>query len=173
MDTAIVTLGSEILRERARPVTFDADLAVLIEKMRAAMRAHDGIGIAAPQVGVSIRLFLIAKDLFPQNVAEDVFVNPTIIKKSFKRERMEEGCLSVPGVFGEVSRCARVTVEALNAEGKRFRITAEGLLARVLQHELDHLEGILFIDRAEKETLHEVTPKGTIRPWKNPTEALR
>ena len=141
----------------------------LVEEMRAAMRLHEGIGIAAPQIGKPLRIFLIARDLFPAElqvkISSDVFVNPKLVRKSFKRTPREEGCLSVPRVFGEVPRASRVIIEAENLAGKKIRITASDLLAQVLQHELDHLEGVLFVDKAKTTTLHEILADGTIKPW--------
>lgn len=166
----IIKRGTPVLHEKAKAVKDFASLPKLVETMRMAMQEHLGIGIAAPQVGQPLRLFLVAKDLFPEAVQQklisDVFVNPKLVKKSFKREAAEEGCLSVPQVFGDVTRFARVTVAAQDAEGKKFRISANGLLARVLQHELDHLDGTLFVDKAKPETLHEVLPDGTVKAWK-------
>lgn len=167
---AVRLLGKDaVLRAKSRDVPIGRDIKNLITQMRGTMGAHDGIGIAAPQVGESLRIFLIARELFSPAVQaklpSDVFVNPKIIKKSFKREPSEEGCLSAPGIFGEAARARRITVEAYDSSWKKFRVSANGLLARVLQHEFDHLVGILFIDRAKKETLHEVLPDGTVRPW--------
>lgn len=161
-----------ILRLRAKQVDKNIDIHALASRMRKAMLTYDGIGIAAPQIGEPLRVFLVAKELFPPDIQaiipSDVFVNPKAVRKSFKRERSEEGCLSVPGVYAQVRRHQHMTVEAYDADRKKFRITAEGLLATVLQHELDHLEGVLFVDRAEAETLHEILPDGTLRAWRMP-----
>lgn len=160
-----------VLRGKARKVPLGPDFQDLVSKMREAMVAHDGIGIAAPQIGEPLRIFLVAKNLFPPEtqaqVPSDVFVNPRIVRSGFKRDRMEEGCLSVPGVFGVVERKTRMTIEAYDASWKKFRVSAEGLLARVFQHELDHLEGILFVDRAKPESLHEILSDGKVQPWRN------
>lgn len=141
--------------------------------MRKVMAAHDGIGIAAPQIGENVRVFLVAKDLFPDiTLPSDVFINPKVIRKGFKKVKAEEGCLSVPKVFGIVPRSLRISVEAYDQNRKKFSLSAEGFLARVLQHELDHLEGVLFIDRAVPGTLHEVVydaqGKETIQSWNPP-----
>lgn len=170
MFSSLVYLNKDpILRSCAKQVDKSVDIQALASHMRKVMVAHDGIGIAAPQVGELLRVFLVAKELFPPEVRatmpSDVFMNPKAVRKNFKRERGEEGCLSVPGVYGEVRRHQRMTVEAYDADWKKFRIAAEGLLATVLQHELDHLQGVLFIDRAEAGTLHEILPDGTLRPW--------
>ncbi len=147
------------LRDHAQEVplrkkTYDY-LEEMADNMRETMKTLDGIGIAAPQIGESLRLFLIEKESFPeQELPSDVFINPKIIRSSFKLLDGEEGCLSVKGVFGTVKRHASVTVEAYNLSGKKFRLTGKDLLARVLQHETDHLSGILFIDKAEPDSLH-------------------
>lgn len=105
----------------------------------------DGVGLAAPQIGKNIRLIVI-------NSKDGVFclVNPKFIKKSWARELGQEGCLSIPGVFGEVKRHKKISLAYYNQEGKKVKLTAEGMMARVIQHEIDHLDGILFIDKAVK-----------------------
>ncbi len=147
------------LRDRAQEVllrkkTYEY-LRDLTDSMRETMKVLDGVGIAAPQVGESLRLFVIEKESFPEReLPSDVFINPKIIRSSFKLLDGEEGCLSVKGVFGTVKRHASVTIEAFDLRGKKFRLTGKDLLARVLQHETDHLNGILFIDKAEPDSLH-------------------
>ena len=167
--SALVLRGHPALHAHADPVKDFLPLLALTQAMRQLMETHDGIGIAAPQVGESLRLFLVAKELFPPEVQNkllsDVFVNAKIVRRSFKRIKDEEGCLSVPGVYGAVARPERITMESQTLSGKKFRIAASGLLARVLQHELDHLDGTLFIDKAVRETLHELLPDGTLQPW--------
>jgi peptide deformylase len=111
------------------------------------MIQEDGIGIAAPQVGESIRLVIINQKDKPL-----IMINPRIITKSIRTEIAEEGCLSVPGVFGMVKRAKKIKATALDASGKQYVLKAEGLLARVIQHEVDHLNGILFIDKMIKKT---------------------
>lgn len=144
----IYTLGEEVLTEKAKPVkTFDSALALLVDAMFETMTEADGVGLAAPQVGVSERLFVV--DLRDGN--RWVFINPEIIATSEECVTAEEGCLSIPGVFSEVTRAARVTVQALNVKGRPFTVEAEGLFARAIQHELDHLNGVLFIDRLDKD----------------------
>jgi|SRR3989344_4046811 len=158
------------IRRKCGSLPKTTDIAVLVAKMRKSMKEHNGIGIAAPQIGQAVRVFLIEKELFPDIVLpSDVFVNPKIVRKSFKREASEEGCLSVPDVFGNVSRSTNITIEAYDQNWKKFRLSARNLLACVLQHELDHLDGKLFIDKAEPESLHEITydkeGKPVLRPW--------
>ena len=166
----VTLLGQDaVLRAPAKPVERGQNVTELANAMRKSMRAHDGIGIAAPQVGEGLRMFLIDRNLFPEGIREmlqsDVFINPTLKRKGFKREKMEEGCLSIPGVFGEVSRAFKVTLKAFDTEWKPMTITAEGLLARVFQHEVDHLNATLFVDRAERGSLHKLTDDETLRPW--------
>jgi len=144
----IYTLGEEVLTEKAKPVkTFDSALALLVDAMFETMAEADGVGLAAPQVGVSERLFVI--DL--RDGKRWVFINPEIIATSEECVTAEEGCLSIPGVFSEVTRAARVSVQARNLQGRPFTVEAEGLFARAIQHELDHLNGVLFIDRLDKD----------------------
>jgi len=159
------------IRNKSQLLSQSLDTKGSIFRMRKAMNSHDGIGIAAPQIGELVRVFLVAQELFPDlTFPSDVFINPKILRKGFKRVEGEEGCLSVPKVFGIVPRALRITVEAYDQDWKKFKLSAQGLLARVVQHELDHLDGILFIDRATQESLHEVTydkeGKETFRPWK-------
>ena len=139
--------GDKVLKEIAAPVEkIDRRVKQLLDNMADTMYAADGVGLAAPQVGVSLRIVVI-------DVGEGIIelINPNIISKD-GCESGNEGCLSVPGMYGEVERCAIVTVEALNRAGKKISITGSGLLARALQHEIDHLNGILFIELAK--TMH-------------------
>lgn len=139
--------GDKVLKAIAVPVEkVDRKVKQLLDNMAETMYAADGVGLAAPQVGVSLRVVVI-------DVGEGIIelINPEIIAKE-GCESGSEGCLSVPGMYGEVERYATVTVEALNRSGKKFRISGSGLLARALQHEIDHLNGILFIELAK--TIH-------------------
>jgi len=135
-------------RPAARIKRLTANLRALAEQMEALMKKADGLGLAAPQVGVERQLAVV--DLGEGPI---VLVNPRLLKKEGE-EVMVEGCLSLPGLFGEVKRAAKVLVSATDLSGKAVRIEAEGLPARVLQHEIDHLQGRLFIDRVEESTLH-------------------
>lgn len=110
------------------------------------MYAADGAGLAAPQIGQNIRLAIIGKDAAPDQ-KDWVIINPKIIKHSWKRTRDEEGCLSIPGVKKEVARFAKITVKTLDAKGRPLNFQAENLFARVIQHEIDHLDGILIVDK--------------------------
>ncbi|MFA6908830.1 MAG: peptide deformylase [Patescibacteria group bacterium] len=119
----------------------------LIDDMTETMFAKNGIGIAANQVGKNLSLAILSTDEGPQPV-----INPRITYRSFRKENDEEGCLSIPGVFGLVKRHLSITMEAFDRHGKPVTIKAKGLLARLIQHELDHLNGYLCIDRMTKVT---------------------
>ncbi len=151
----IVTVPDEVLRRKARKVTvFDANLQKLIEDMIETMREAPGVGLAAPQVGISERLIVVE---YPENDEEEdapkklfVVANPEIVKVSPETEKGIEGCLSIPGLVGEVERPLQVVIRGQNRRGQPVRIKAKGWLARIFQHEIDHLEGILFTDRATR-----------------------
>ncbi|MDF2499930.1 MAG: def1 [Anaerosporomusa subterranea] len=135
--------GDPVLKQKAAPVEkITKKIKELIESMTETMYVADGVGLAAPQIGVSQRIIVI-------DVGDGLIglVNPVIVEHE-GLECATEGCLSIPGVFGDVERASRVTVEALDRNGKSVRIVADGLLARALQHEIDHLEGVLFIERS-------------------------
>ena len=135
--------GEPVLREKALPVKeVNPEILNLIKDMAETMYTDSGVGLAAPQVGVSKRIIIIDGE-------EDgliVLINPMIVK-SEGEVVAEEGCLSVPGIYSQVKRASKVTVKALNENGDPIEITKEALTARALQHEIDHLDGILFIDR--------------------------
>lgn len=135
-----------ILRTRCEPVTcIDSELRTLIDQMFETMYGcGNGVGLAAPQVGVNTRVVVI--DVSPERNQPMALINPVITKKS-GREEAEEGCLSLPELNGHVVRAAIVTVEAQAPDGSDITIEADGLLARCLQHEVDHLNGVLFIDK--------------------------
>jgi len=139
----IVTLGDDILRQDAEEIlNINGEIAQLSQAMLNSMYNGDGIGLAGPQVGVARQIFVC----HAQNDEPRVFINPQFIATSQEQIPYEEGCLSIPGVWGDVIRPATITVQAVNEKGKLFRLDAEGLLARVIQHEMDHLKGVLFID---------------------------
>ncbi len=150
----IVTLPDPVLRRKSRPVTkFDAQLQTLIDDMIETMRVAPGVGLAAPQVGVSDRVIVVE---YGDDEDEDipkklyVLVNPEIKSFSQETEVGVEGCLSVPGLLGEVERSLAVTVKGLNRHGQPVKIKAQDWLARIFQHEIDHLNGVVFTDRATK-----------------------
>ena len=150
----ILTLPSPTLRRKARKVTtFGPQLQSLIDDMVETMREAPCVGLAAPQVDVPLRVIVVE---FGNEEDEEApkklyaVVNPEITRSSEEMSAGTEGCLSIPGFVGEVERPNTVTIKGLNRHGKPFRLNANGWLARIFQHEVDHLEGVLFIDRAEK-----------------------
>lgn len=150
----IVTLPDPVLRKKARKVTrFDKDFSTLVNDMVETMRSAPGVGLAAPQVGVSERLIVIEfGDEEDEEAPKKLYVvaNPEIVEASPEMVTAVEGCLSIPGLVGEVERHTSVHVKGLNRAGKPIRIKADGWLARIFQHEIDHLEGILYPDRASR-----------------------
>ncbi len=151
----IYTLDDEVLREETKKVTsFDSSLRMLIDAMFDTLIEADGVGLAAPQVGVSKKFFVV--DLRRGDDSKYVFINPEIIETSIEEGPYEEGCLSIPGFYREVIRPLRVRVQAQDVNGKYFTIDADGLLARVIQHENDHLNKTLFIDHLTPEEKEKV-----------------
>ena len=157
----IVTLPDPVLRRKARPVTkFDKDLHTLIDDMVETMREAPGVGLAAPQIGLSERLLVIEYyEHEPEDDEEEnedaskkvwAIINPEIVKASEETVMGVEGCLSIPGLLGEVERHEEILVKGLNKHGKPMKVKAKGWLARIFQHEIDHLNGILFPDLAER-----------------------
>jgi peptide deformylase len=139
-------LGDPILRQRSQEVReLTPELRQLISDMFDTMYAEEGVGLAAPQVGVAQRIIVV--DMQDKETEGFALINPVVLEASEKRERGEEGCLSIPQLKDVVERPYSVVVEGQTVEGETRRIEAEGLLARILQHEVDHLDGILFIDR--------------------------
>ncbi|HZU87303.1 MAG TPA: peptide deformylase [Anaerolineaceae bacterium] len=147
-------LPDPVLRRKAHKITeFDKDLQVLIDDMIETMRKAPGVGLAAPQIGESIRLVVVEYgDDEDENVPLKLYVlvNPEITHISEETEEGIEACLSVTGLVGNVERYSALVIKALNRHGKPQRVKAEGWLARIFQHELDHLDGILYTDRASK-----------------------
>jgi peptide deformylase len=145
----IVTLPAKTLRERSSEVDVSriptADFQHFVDDLITSMYAADGVGIAAPQVGRNERVFIVNEKTGPK-----AYINPEILKMSEDTQDSEEGCLSVPGTYGLVKRAKKIRFRALNRHGRRVEFDAKGYIATVYQHELDHLNGILFIDRAEK-----------------------
>ncbi len=151
----IVLIGDPVLRAQSKKVhSFDSELHTLVDDMIETMRVAYGIGLAAPQVGISKQVIVVElpeeyKEVEPLSGKPLVFINPEIIKSSREEVAGEEGCLSIPGYVGEVWRAKWIVVRAQDRNGKRFRLKAKDLLARAIQHEIDHLHGTLFIDRIE------------------------
>ena len=150
----IVAVPEKVLRRKARPVTkFDDKLQTLIDDMIETMRAAPGVGLAAPQVSISEQVIVVEygddeDETIPKKLY--VVVNPAISRKSVDTEIGVEGCLSIPGLVGEVERPVAVTVKGLNRHGQAMTVKAKGWLARIFQHEVDHLNGVLFTDRTDK-----------------------
>ena len=142
------------LREISPEELRSAQMQKLIDQMIETMFARNGIGLAANQVGRDAQIAILNTQEGPVPI-----INPRIVKSSFRRESGEEGCLSIPGLFGMVKRHASVTLHALDRNGAPLRMQASGLLARVIEHELDHLNGILCIDRMSK-VMHGTMPDG-------------
>ena len=140
----IVTLGDERLQKHSIVIPeFDGEIQTLAEQMFETMYINKGVGLAAVQVGKLIRLFIT----HIPNDGPRVFINPEIVETSVDQGTYEEGCLSIPEINADVIRPAQVRVQAWNLKGRPFSLDADQMLARVIQHELDHLNGVLFIDR--------------------------
>lgn len=140
-------LGDPVLRKKAQPVTDFSVVKALLNEMKQTMYAEDGVGLAAPQVGVSLRFFAM-----DDGSGFKIVVNPEILERSTEKESAEEGCLSVPGVFAQVERHTWVRVRYQNEHGEFREELLQGYGARIFQHELDHLDGVLFIDHLDSKT---------------------
>ncbi len=157
MTREIVTLPHPVLRRKALKVsTFDKDFQNLVDGMVSLMREAPGVGLAAPQVAEPLRLIVVeyGEEDEDGNELEDkpkklyIIANPEIVKKSEEMVTGIEGCLSVPGLIGRVSRHESISVKGVNRQGKAVKVNAKGWLARIFQHEIDHLEGVVFTDLA-------------------------
>lgn len=161
----ILTFPDPFLRLKAKPVkNFDKELQTLVDDMFETMRAEPGVGLAAPQIGESLQLVVIeyAEEPEDEDAPEPkpkryVLINPEIVERSEEMVEGMEGCLSVPGFVGKVERNEKITVKALTRHGKPQKVKAEGWVARIIQHELDHLDGVLYIDRASE--MYEPVPE--------------
>ncbi|HEY78892.1 MAG TPA: peptide deformylase [Dehalococcoidia bacterium] len=152
----IRTLPEPVLRQKSKRISnIDSAVRRLIENMRETMYAARGVGLAAPQVGTPLRLIVIG---IPEE--EDiVLINPQIVRRSGER-LVDEGCLSVPGYVGQIKRAESVTAKGRDQNGKEIRIKADELLAQALEHEIDHLNGILYIDHLEStDNLRKIAPE--------------
>jgi peptide deformylase len=153
----IRTFGDPVLKTRAAPVeSFDGWLVRLTQDMLATMRDNEGVGLAANQVGRLKRVLVAAVE-----DQEYVIVNPVLTNEAETMESVSEGCLSIPGIQVEVERPIAVTVSGQDVSGKPLRLEASDLLARVLQHEVDHLDGVLILDRTDRESR-----KAAMREWR-------
>lgn len=149
--------GDEILKKRSREVeVIDDRIKELIEDMLETMHKYDGVGLAAVQVGILKRIIVI--DIYDEETPIVKLINPIILKQKGEVE-LDEGCLSFPNKFAKVKRPTDVVVEGLNENGEKIKIKASGLLAQALCHEIDHLNGITFVDKMEPGTLEYIDPK--------------
>jgi peptide deformylase len=152
----ILTLGDEHLSLKAEPIRpINAQIAKLAEEMIELMKEGKGVGLAGPQIGFMKRIFVIQIE----GDKPRVFINPSIVETSQETVKVEEGCLSIPGIWADVIRPAAIRVQAWNEKGRPFTLDADGMLARVIQHEYDHLEGILFIDRLSQSRRNKILTK--------------
>lgn len=145
----ILYLGNELLRQKSKPLAkeeINDTLRNTISGMFDLMLEKEGVGLAAPQIGILKRFFVIIAD---DNVRR-VFINPQITATSAETCVYEEGCLSIPRLYENITRPAKITIQATNEKGKPFTLEADGYLARIIQHEYDHLDGILYIDRGDE-----------------------
>jgi peptide deformylase len=150
----IVKIPHPVLRERCRPVEKAGPKVLrLIDAMTRALRDANGVGLAAPQMASTERIVVVA----PQGSKPVAMINPVITAWDGE-EVAEEGCLSIPGLYGDVARAARIEVEAFDKRGRPLAYELEGMAARIVQHEVDHLDGVLFIDKAVPESLHWMHP---------------
>lgn len=148
--------GDEILRKKSREVeSIDDKIREILDDMVETLHKYNGVGLAGPQIGILKRIIVI--DLYDDEGSMKL-INPAIVKEKGKQE-VEEGCLSFPNQYGKIIRPAEVTVEALNENGEKVKIKAKELLAQALCHEIDHLNGILFVDKILPGTLEYVEPK--------------
>jgi peptide deformylase len=149
----VVKIPNPCLRKVAAEAKINKKTDFLINEMMRVMRKASGIGLAAPQLGIGQRVIVIA----PMDYKPTALINPVIVKAEGEQIG-QEGCLSIPGLYGDVKRANYIEVEALDRKGREITIELEGLPARVVQHEVDHLEGILFIDKVDLATLHWTDP---------------
>ena len=165
----IVEAGDPILREPARRLSTEeilgAQIQGLIHDMRNAMQDVGGVGLAAPQMGSGVRVFIVEDPTTDPPIPFRVFINPELSFPTVEQSVAFEGCLSVPGFQAMVRRATTVVIEALDDKGRAFELEADGWHARSLQHELDHLDGTLFIDRMDSRTL--TTRPNFDRYWRN------
>lgn len=165
-ETKIIQKGDPVLRKTAEAVPLaeinKPTIQKIVERMKQALEnTEDGVAIAAPQIGESLRIFVVRGVVFRERgdvgSQDKVFINPELINTTNKKEVVDEGCLSVKNVYGEIKRAPQATVRAYNLNGEKFEMGASGLLAQIFQHEIEHLDGILFTDKAKN--LREVKPE--------------
>ncbi len=160
----ILQVGHPVLRAHAKPIPRkdfgSAKLKRLIADMSAALKREEhGVALAAPQIGASVRLFIVSPKVLMRGKKEEgekvtlrdlVFINPEIVRRSRVKKELHEGCLSVTGIYGWIRRPDKVTVKAFGVDGKPFTYHGSGLMAEIFEHEIDHLDGTLFIDKVER-----------------------
>jgi peptide deformylase len=159
----IITLGSELLRQKAEKIKEINDEVTDVSKsMLEILKTDKGVGLAGPQIGFMKRIFVT----HVEGDEERIFINPSILETSHKTVKFEEGCLSIPGVYAQIVRSESIKIQAWNEKGRPFTLETSGILARVILHEYDHLEGVLFTDhipedkRAKIIEKYEKTAKG-------------
>jgi len=147
----IRTVPDPVLRQKARRVkSIDASLKKLIQDMHETLEAAHGAGLAASQVGVPLRLMVLSLPVKDKPDEKYCFINPEIVKRTGERV-VKEGCLSIPGYIGEIKRSEQVRIKGLDETGKEIKLRAEGLLAQACEHEIDHLNGVLYVDHLESQ----------------------
>lgn len=150
----IVKIPAPVLRQKAQEVVkISKKVGFLLDDMLRIMRKANGVGLAAPQLGLLQRIIVIA----PDDMRPTALINPRIVKMEGEQIG-QEGCLSIPGLYGDVKRAQYIEVEAIDRKGRELTYELEGMPARVVQHEVDHLDGVLFIDKVMVETLHWIDP---------------
>ncbi|MCL2764634.1 MAG: peptide deformylase [Treponema sp.] len=152
----IITLGDELLRQKAVKIDKIDDEIINIAKLMLEIAKRDkGVGLAGPQIGIMKRIFVV----HVEGDKERVFINPSIMETSLTTSKYEEGCLSVPGIYANVVRAESIKVQAWNENGRPFTIETGGLLARVILHEYDHLDGVLFLDHVSEKKRNKLFEK--------------
>ncbi len=150
-----MAINAQLRQKAERIEKIDAETAELAAKMLEILKKEKGLGLAAPQIGVNKRIFVTSVE----GDVERVFINPSILETSQETYNAEEGCLSLPGVYGEVDRFKDIKVQAWNEKGRPFTLEASELMARLIQHEYDHLDGVLFFERMPEEKKEKLLEK--------------
>jgi len=152
----VITLGDDILRQKAEYIRdFNDDVADTAKQMLEILKRDRGVGVAGPQIGCLKRIFVT----HVEGDTQRVFINPSILETSVETVKFEEGCLSVPGIYADVIRSQSVKVQAWNEKGRPFTLETGGILARVIQHEYDHLDGVVFLDRVPEKKREKLLAK--------------